>query len=155
MRRFEGVKEQVSNISRGAWMVIGLIVVAGVIGALFVYGEPNDQDVADTGNGEVVEENGENGENGDSGETAEDTEADTNDETGEDSGGSAATNSGEDGSNGNGEVPRAGVAGEDGEELPSELADTGAALPLAGAFLLGSSGYYYFRSRTRTKDLQR
>lgn len=150
MRRFEGVKEQVSNISRGAWMVIGLIIVAGIIGALFVYGEPNDQDVADTSGGEVVEENGENGENGDSTEAAEDTDA----ENGEASGGNAATN-GEDGGNGDGEVPRAGVAEEDGEELPSELADTGAALPLAGAFLLGSSGYYYFRSRTRTKDLQR
>ena len=125
MGRFDGVRERISSTNRSTWLALGLIVVAGLLAATFTLGDPDE--LADTENGNEEQRVDENGEEA-NGEEVNGEEADEAIEEDEE----------------NGE-----------EELPSELADTGAALPLAATILFGGSGYYYFRSRNQVRDAQR
>ncbi len=124
MDRFRGARDYISNMNRSLVLVVGLIVVVGLIAASFIYGDTNGDLVSNDDNGNAVSET-------------------TTEENGD---GEEATDEEENGVNGeaNGEAEE--------EELPGELADTGAALPAAGMILLGAGGYLYRRSRKQLED---
>lgn len=128
MDRFSRVKDYVSGISRTAWLALGLILIAVLIAATFAFGDTSD--VANQeDNGEVSEQeeqvNGEKVNNEEGEEVAGTSEED---ETVEEEGNENESEEQEEGQ-------------------PSQLADTGPVAPLAAAFMLGSSGYLYRRSR--------
>lgn len=134
MGRFDGVRERVNSTSRSAWLALGLIVVAGLVAATFTLGDPDELADTDTDNGAEEQQTQDNGEengtdNGEENGDANGDEASAEDEATEEENGD--------------------------EEMPTELADTGAALPLAATFLFGGSGYYYFRSRNQVRNAQR
>ena len=131
MGRFDGVRERLNSMSRSAWLAVGLVVVAVLVAATFTLGDPDD--IADTGTDNGVTEQNDNGNGDENGEgNSEEDGDDVENEEG-------ASDNGEDVD----------------QEMPSELADTGAAIPLAATLLFGGSGYYYFRSRKQVQDAQR
>lgn len=148
MNRFDNIKERVGSVGRGTWLMLGLIIVAAVIGAMFAYGEP-DELAENSDSNEVVEEDSESQEQSTDGT---DAEAENGARVADDSEESGSGNDGGEGEDGDQEV---GAAEAGQEEVPGELADTGPVLPLAGAMLLGGSGYYYYRSRRQVQDSRR
>lgn len=123
MDRFRRVGDYVSNMNRSFLLAIGLVAVAALIAAAFIYGD-SEGEIASNSNGSSVSSEV-------SGEDNGEEQSDGEDEAAEESTGSEER---------------------DGEELPVELADTGAGLPAAGMILLGAGGYLYRRSQKQLTE---
>lgn len=126
MDRFRQVGENISNMNRSFLLAIGLVVVAVLIAATFIYGDNEGEIASNNNNGNTTSEVTAD-DNGDEQSEREDEAGDESDESNE-------------------------ASVEDGEELPAELADTGPALPAAGMILLGAGGYLYRHSQKQLKD---
>lgn len=131
MDRFNSFKNYLSNINRSVLLAVGLVIVAGLIAATFIYGEGGNNDDASVANndnnGEVVENTGD-----------PDSEA-TN--------GSDEESDSEEGSQveGDSEATEEQVA-------PTELADTGPAVPALAIMSLSTVGYFYRRSQKNLEN---
>lgn len=134
MGRFDNLREQISNTSRGAWLALGLIVVAGLVALTFALGEPDelaDTDADEPAPEEEARDEEDNGVEEDEEERREEDEDEEEAREDEE------------------------VADEEEEEvLPGELAETGPGAAMA-AVLFGASGYYFFRSRKQLHEVQR
>ena len=136
MDRFSNFRNYLNSVNRGVLLAVGLVVVAGLIAAVFVYGDTND--IADNNNGEqVAEENGVTSDNGEETEAREAEEDEARDEDRDVAGEETVT------------------VGPEGEALPSELADAGPAAPLLAMSLLGGSAYLYRRSKKGVEETNR
>lgn len=134
MDRWSKVKDYVSSVNRSVLLAIGLVVIAGLIAAVFVYGD-NDTDTATTDtNGTTVEETT-------NGEATGDADAEF---------GSDDENENENGE----ETTGANENGEDQPAIPSELADTGPAAPLVAVGMLAGSAYLHRRSKQQIEAAQ-
>lgn len=131
MDRFSNVRNYLNSVNRSVLLAIGLVLIAGLIAAVFVYGETEDGDT-DTNGTQITQE----------------TAPNTSDPV-------AATGEGAENNNENSEATVAAdedeTVGESTTEtadaLPNELAQTGPATPAIALGLLGASAYLYRRSR--------
>lgn len=140
MADFSNVRNSLGNVSRNVWLALGLVVIAALLAAAFLYGETDDlanqngrEDVA----GEQVLDGGDD-EEAAAGEVGEED----ND---------AAENSDDDGEE---VVSTGGDEAAGSEELPRELADTGPAVPALAIGALSLTGYLYRRSASGLIDLR-
>lgn len=124
MERFNNFRNYLSNINSSVLLAVGLLIVAGLIAATFIYGEDNDTAGNNETNNEVAETSASNEENSEdnSTEVSNDSDEGTTNSDNEENSEAAA-------------------------EAPTELADTGPTTSALAIMSLSTAGYFYRRSQ--------
>lgn len=143
MANLDNARNYLSNVSRNVWLALGLVVIAVLLAVSFMYGETDDLANRNDG-GEQAGEQAAAGSNDEEQATGEESEQD-----GEEAAGSEeAANTG-DPADGEQTVANTGA---DDEALPTELADTGPAIPALAIGALTAFGYMHRRSSSELKN---
>lgn len=124
MDRFKNLKNYLSNINSSVLLAIGLVIVAGLIAATFIYGETEDGNGPTANNSEEVTNDGDP-ENDDQSEAQASEEESSTEDNGQEGEEEAS----------------------DEQQRPQELADTGPAASALAVMSLSTAGYFYRRSQ--------